>query len=343
MKKNLMVENYPHERALHCETGSARNLFRFYGKHFSEAMIFGIGSGIDFIHFPIPLLNNLECPLFRSLTTKVFKNFSKRMGIKYKLLTFRNENKAMEKLDFLLESGIPVGLVVEVLFLPYFREISGDWHFNGHQIVVVGKEGDDYIVSDTEWYLPSDSYNKISSADLKKARFPKDLFALKGAMFYIESFTDTIDMKQAIVKGIKKTCFRMIDNPLPFIGYKGIYYLSKRMRNYIKKYGKMKALESIKWQYTISEVAGTGGSGYRFLYATFIKEAAEYLKDKELSDIAIEMRKVGDNWQQLALDITRYIKSEGANDINVLADIVMSIAPKEEQVFRKLKQWVKKQ
>lgn len=135
----------------------------------------------------------------------------------------------------------------------------------------------------------------------------------------------------------------MIDNPLPFIGYKGIYYLSKRMRSYIKKYGKIKALESIKWQYTISEVAGTGGSGYRFLYATFLKEAAEYLKDEELVELAKEMRVVGDSWQQLALEVTRYIKSEGANDINVLADIVMSIAPKEEQVFRKLKQWVKKQ
>ena len=338
-----MIDNYPHERALHCETGSARNLYKFYGKEFSEGMIFGIGSGIDFIHFPVPLLNNLECPLFRSLTTKVFKNFSKRMKIKYKMLTFRDEEKAMKKLDSLLEAGIPVGLVVEVLFLPYFREISGDWHFNGHQIVVVGKEGDDYIVSDTEWYLPSKSYNRISSADLKKARFPKDLFALKGAMFYIESFSDNIDMKKAIVKGIKKTCHRMVGIPLPFVGYRGIYHLSARMRKYINKYGKERALESIKWQYTISEVAGTGGSGYRFIYASFLKEAAEYLKDEELSELAKEMRQVGDSWQQYAVESTRYIKSEGANDINLLADIIKSIAPQEEQIFRKLKKWANKQ
>lgn len=337
-----MIENYPHERALHCETGSARNLFRFYGKEFSEGMIFGIGSGIDFIHFPIRLLNNLECPLVRSLPTKVFKRFSKRMKIKYKMLTFRDENKAMEKLDSLLEAGIPVGLVVEVLFLPYFAAISGDWHFNGHQIVVVGKEGDDYIVSDTEWYLPSESYNRISSAQLKKARFPKDLFALKGAMFYIESFSDNIDKKKAIIKGIKATCHRMISSPLPFIGYKGIYYLSKRMRKYIVKYGKDKAIESLKWQYTISEVAGTGGSGYRFLYASFLKEAAEYFKDGELAELAKEMRQVGDSWQQYALEATRYIKSGGASDINLLADIIESIAPQEEQVFRKLRKWTKK-
>ena len=343
MNKNLMIENYPHERALHCETGSARNLFKFYGQEFSESMIFGIGSGIDFIHFPIPLLNHLECPLFRSLTTKVFKNFSKRMKIKYKMLTFRDEDKAMKKLDSLLEAGIPVGLVVEVLFLPYFREISGDWHFNGHQIVVVGKDGDDYIISDTEWYLPSKSYNRISSADLKKARFPKDLFALRGAMFYIESFSDNIDMKKAIIKGIKKTCHRMICIPFPFVGYRGIYHLSKRMRKYIAKYGKEQAIESIKWQYTISEVAGTGGSGYRFIYASFLKEASEYLKDEELSELAKEMRLIGDSWQQYAVEATRYIKSEGANDINLLADIIKSIAPQEEQIFRKLKKWAKKQ
>ena len=338
-----MIANYPHERAMHCETGSARNLFKFYGKEYSESMIFGIGSGIDFIHFPIPLLNHLECPLFRSLTTKVFKNFSKEMKIQYKMLTFQDQDKAMAKLDSLLEADIPVGLVVEVLFLPYFREISGDWHFNGHQIVVVGKEGDDYIVSDTEWYLPSPLYNKISSADLKKARFPNDLFALKGAMFYIESFSENIDLKRAIVKGIKKSCHRMLDIPMPFIGYKGISYLSKRMRKYIKKYGKDKALESIKWQYTISEVAGTGGSGYRFIYASFLKEAAEYLKDEELAELAKEMRQVGESWQQYAVEATRYIKSEGKNDINLLADIIQSIAPQEEQIFRKLKKWANKQ
>lgn len=343
MNKKIMIDNYPHERAMHCETGSARNLFKFKGMDYSESMIFGIGSGIDFIHFPVPLLNHLECPLFRSLTTKVFKNFSKRMKIKYKMLTFYDQDKAMRKLDSLLEAGIPVGLVVEVLFLPYFREISGDWHFNGHQIVVVGKEGDDYIVSDTEWYLPSPLYNRISSADLKKARFPKDLFALKGAMFYIESFSENIDMKKAIVKGIKKSCHRMVGIPLPFVGYRGIYHLSKRIRKYISKYGKDQALESIKWQYTISEVAGTGGSGYRFIYASFLKEAAEYLKDEELSELAMEMRQVGESWQQYAVEATRYIKSDGTNDINLLADLIQSIAPQEEQIFRKLKKWANRQ
>jgi len=135
----------------------------------------------------------------------------------------------------------------------------------------------------------------------------------------------------------------MLDIPLPFIGYKGISYLSKRMRRYLKKYGKEKALESIKWQYTISEVAGTGGSGYRFIYASFLKEAAEYLKDEELAELAKEMRQVGESWQQYAVEATRYIKSEGKNDINLLADIIQSIAPQEEQIFRKLKKWANKQ
>jgi hypothetical protein len=120
MNKKIMIENYPHERAMHCETGSARNLFKFCGKEYSESMIFGIGSGIDFIHFPIPLLNNLECPLFRSLTTQVFKNFSKQMKIKYKMLTFHDQNKQGENLTHFWRPGFLWAWLWKCCFSPTF-------------------------------------------------------------------------------------------------------------------------------------------------------------------------------------------------------------------------------
>ncbi len=48
----MIIENYPQNQGLHCETGSIKNLLDFNGCKISEEMIFGIGSGLDFFsHF----------------------------------------------------------------------------------------------------------------------------------------------------------------------------------------------------------------------------------------------------------------------------------------------------
>jgi len=36
---------------VHCESSALRDIFEFYGFKFSEAMIFGLGSGLGFIYW----------------------------------------------------------------------------------------------------------------------------------------------------------------------------------------------------------------------------------------------------------------------------------------------------
>ena len=47
-----MELEFEHKPAGHCENGVVRNLLKFYGVDMSEAMIFGLGSGIFFSHMP---------------------------------------------------------------------------------------------------------------------------------------------------------------------------------------------------------------------------------------------------------------------------------------------------
>ncbi|MBP7101898.1 MAG: BtrH N-terminal domain-containing protein [Bacteroidales bacterium] len=334
----MRIENYPHKTRIHCETGSIKNMIDFYSFSISEEMIFGIGSGYDFIHFPFPMFNKCETPLFRNIPGKIFLNFTKRMGIKKKIYKFSNPDKAMKALDAVLEKGIPVGLVVEILSLPFFP--LKDRSFPAHTIVIVGKEKDEYIVSDCDYHFPIEELHLIKEEKLKEARYPKTLFSPKGKMFYLVDVSQIKNIKKAIRIAIKDTCHQMLGIPFPYFGAQGIRFLAKRMRKYEKIYGRERALDNLKWQLQTSEEAGTGGSGYRYMYATFLKEAAYYLQDDSLLPFADEMRKVADQWQFFAVEGRRYYKNQENKDMNFLADILVNIAEMEKKLFVDLRKWL---
>ncbi len=337
MTSKIIIENYPHQRGIHCETGSIKNMLKFYGHDISETMIFGIGSGFDFMHFPFRFFNGNEIPIFRSIFVQVFRKFSKRMGIDGHISFFINKKRSMKAIDALLKQNIPVGLVSEVSRLPFFP--LRDRQFSGHHFVVFGKDSNEYIVGDTDPHFPDDSAQRISYEDLMNARFTKDLLSPRGAMFYIKSTPDHFDIKKGILEGIKNTCHQMLGIPLPYFGVKGIYYLSNRIKNYTKIYGEKQAWRNIRFQIFISEEGGSGGSGFRYLYANFLKEAAEYLNDHELMTISLSMREIADQWQQFALEANRQCEERKEKNIVYLANMIHCCAQMEEKLFKELKKW----
>lgn len=337
----MIIENYPHKQGLHCETGSLRNMLNYYKLDISEEMIFGIGSGYDFIYFPFPLFEGTEAPLLRNTPGKITSNLTKRMKIDCVVKKYSNQDKAMKELDELLEKGYPVGMVVDISLLPFFL-VKGV-EFPAHTIVILGKEGDEYIVCDIDYHFPDDSLHRILAEDLKKARFPTCKMSPKGKCFYIKAMPEEIDLKKVIIKGIKDTCYQMLDIPIPFFGVKGIYFYSKRLRTSDKRYGEAGTKKNLERYLLMAEEAGTGGSGYRYMFQVFLKEAAEYLKDDELLALSVYQREVGDKWKEYGLETLRQTKDRNIRDINLLADIVYSVAQMEEKLFTDLRKWVKKQ
>ena len=332
-----MIHDYPHKIRIHCETGSIKNMLDYYAFPISEEMVFGIGSGYDFIHFPFPMFNKCETPLFRSTPGRVFLKFTKRMHIQRCIKKFIFQGKAMRALDALLDKDLPVGLVVEIIHLPFFP--LKDRSFPAHTLVVIGKEENEYIVSDCDYHFPDESLKTITYQDLLKARFPKSMFSPKGKLFYIKTLPKENHLKQGIIESIKDTCHQMLDIPFPYFGVKGIYFLSKRIRSYDKTYGRLRALDNIKWQIQTSEEAGTGGSGYRYMYATFLKQAGKYLQDEQLTLFADDMRDIADKWQLFALEARHFLKGHNGKNMDGLADIVFKIAQMEEKFFINLKKW----
>lgn len=329
-----MLINFQHNQSAHCESGVASNLISHHGLKLSEPMIFGIGSGLFFGHIPFLKVNGIPGTTYRIFPGMIFKRTCRRLGIEMKKQTFRNEAKAMDELDRVLDKGMPVGLLTSVYYLPYLPSALR-FHFNAHNIVIYGKKDGNYLVSDPVM----ESVCEISSKDLQRARFAKGALAPNGKMYYPIHVPQKIDLRNAIVEGIKKTAVDMTSIPVPLFGIKGQRFLANRIRQYPKKLDKRKASLYLGNIVRMQEEIGTGGAGFRFIFAAFLQEAAVILDQEWLIEISKEVTQVGDRWRDFAYDAARICKDRAITGENYeqLADIIIDCARREEEIFKKLK------
>jgi hypothetical protein len=329
-----MVLDFEHRCASHCENGATMNIFKFYGVDIDEPLTFGIGSGMYFGHLPFMKNNHYPVTTFRGKPGKVFKRVCKQLNVKFEMKTFKDPDKAMAELDRVLATGNPVGLQAGTFHLPYFPP-EYRMHFNAHNLVCCGKEGDDYIVSDPV----IEKLAKISYEDLKRVRYAKGANEPNGKMYYITKLPASYNFPKAIVSGIKITIHEMVEIPFPLIGCKGIKYLSKRMRKWPKKHGSLEAARNLAQVVLTLEEVGTGGSGYRFIYGAFLKEAAPLLNRPELVELSKEMGSIANQWREFSYLSARNCKGRGEseNTFDFLADKLLDIAEREEKLFKNLK------
>ncbi len=242
--------------------------------------------------------------------------------------------KAMEALDENLKKGIPTGCLVGVYHLTYFPK-PYRFHFNAHNIIVVGRENGEYVISDPIM----ENFEKLSYDDLKRVRYAKGTYPPNGRMYYVKNTSQNYDLKRAIVKGIRQTCKDMLTIPIPMFGVKGIRYLARRIRKWPEKLGPKKASLYLGQVIRMLEEIGTGGAGFRFIYAAFLQEAAEILGQEWINEVSREMTEAGDRWRAFAVMSGRIFKNR-ANSKETYenaADILVDIANREERIYKRLR------
>lgn len=325
---------FAHRQAAHCESGVASNLLSHYGLTLSEPLAFGIGSGIFFGYFPFIRLNNLPLTTFRAGNGRIIERVAARLNVKIKWQKFRKPQSAMASLDHKLEQQTPVGCRTGAYWLSYFPK-RYRFHFNMHNLVAYGRSDGRYLISDPVFPEPVTCPRK----DLMKARFARGPLPPKGKMYYVMSVPDKIDWHGAIVKGIRSVCNAMTRAPVGFIGVKGIRYLADKVERWPQKLGEEKAALNLGQVIRMQEEIGTGGAGFRFLYAAFLQESAPVLDKSRLLELSRLMTDVGDQWREFALIGSRICKNRAshAETYPVMADILRNCASQEEHLFKELR------
>jgi hypothetical protein len=299
-------------------------------------MAFGIGSGIFFVHLPFVKVMNLPLTSYRSMPGSIFKKTCRRLGIPYVAERFRDPVLGQRALDSHVSAGHVVGLRSNIYWLPYIPQ-KFRFQFNAHNLIVYGRrDNGDYLVSDPVM----DEASTCSPRDLNRGRFAKGTMAPKGLIYYLEPEAQTIDesrLRQAVQLGIRESVTRNL-RTFKYFGVPGIQYLARSMRVWPKKFSDPEVLKlNLAHIVRMQEEIGTGGGGFRFLYAAFLQEASERLDLPELNTAAMQFTEAGNIWREFALETARFCKGKLIGSYQQLPDLLMEVADQERSIFTSLK------
>ena len=332
-------KSFVHHHGAHYETAVTSALFRYQGVDISEPMIFGIGSGIFFGHLPFMKLSHLPITAFRSKPGSVFRKAAKRLGGDFVIKTYRDPQKGMDELRQVLKTGQIVGLATNLYWLPYMSERHRH-NFSGHNIIVLRETEGGFRISD-----PTIGYPVDCPADgLERARFVPGPLNPRGHMYYTKSINPHPDMRTACIKGMKDSCNAMLKIPLPIFGVWGIRFLAKKVVKSPDKLGFQEACRHLAGTVRWVEETGTGGAGFRYMYAVFFQEAAGLFGSAELADLAEEMTAIGDTWREFSVTAARIIKQrdKAEETFAKAGGLMLKCADREEVFFKNLQKVVRK-
>lgn len=302
------------------------------GLPISEAMAFGLSASLSFAYIPLVKINQLPLIAYRMVPRFILKGLKKQLRLPLRFETFREPLDGRRRLDELLDQGRLVGLQSSVFFLPYFPE-NMRFHFNAHNLIAYGKDGDDYLISDPVFNGPT----RCAARDLSRARFVRGALAPKGLIYYFDGPIPRPDLAPLLPGAIKKNCFLMLNVPLPFVGCCGIHLLAHRVRRLPVEKDLEFCQRFVGHIVRMQEEIGTGGAGFRFLYAAFLQEAAAILGNDRLTELSLELTAIGDGWRDFALHAARMNKGRAAMDTALLADTLAALARRERALFKKLR------
>lgn len=330
------MTEFKHQHTAHCESGVVSTLLQHHGIELNEAMVFGLANALTFVYIPIIKLAGMPLISYRMPPKSIIKNICKTLNIQLKIQTFSSPEKGMQTLDQALEQNKLVGLQTSVYWLPYFPQ-QMRFHFNAHNLLVYGKEQDHYLVSDPVF----ETVQRCSSKDLEKARFTKGVLAPNGLMYYINQAPtfDSINQKlpQLIKKAIHQNAKRMLA-PIFFIGTKGMHTVAKTIQRLPEKkvsnaYRKLYLGHIVRMQ----EEIGTGGAGFRYLYAYFLEQAAQYCQEPAFQAASQELTTIGDLWRHFASQCVQQCKQLNPESYQTLAKQLHHIAERETTLWQSLK------
>ncbi|MGH8373505.1 MAG: BtrH N-terminal domain-containing protein [Gammaproteobacteria bacterium] len=322
---------FDHQQAAHCESGAISSLLRHAKLSISEPMAFGISAALSYAYLPFLKFGGLPLFAYRMPPGQLIHGLTKRLGIRMHFERFRSPDAGMTALDHHLSEGRVVGIQTGAYWLTYFPP-DMRFHFNAHNLVVYGKRDNNYLISDPV----IDILVECEADALKKARFTRGVLAPKGLLYYPEFIPAQIDLPRAIRKAIRFTTGMMLYTPVPILGVRGIHFVSRKIRKldpHQEHHNKLLLGHIVRMQ----EEIGTGGAGFRFLYASFLQEAAALLDKPKLVTISEQLTAVGDEWRRFALHAAKMCKDRMPMDYARLADQLSHCANQEAEIYRQLR------
>jgi hypothetical protein len=87
----------------------------------------------------------------------------------------------------------------------------------------------------------------------------------------------------------------------------------------------------------MQEEIGTGGAGFRFMYASFLQESSKLLGKPALQACAVKLTAAGDQWRSFALSAAKMCKDRMPMDYGALSQQLLRCADLEAEAYKELR------
>jgi len=280
-----MIRGYRNRPGEHCGSTAMRNLIHHYcGLDFSESVIFGLGSGIDFLlleaheHEPGVLVFG------RSATLE--PDVAAALGIDYRERVESDDDRAWEQVREEVARGRPTMLSGDAYYLDY-RDFKV--HFPAHRFVLLGFDDDRQVafVADRLDLEPQ----ACSYGALRLSRNPPDFISTQNLWGRFGDARTHHPLEAAYGTAIAESARRMLGRDAAparlslapaepaFRVARGLAGLAEFERQ-LPDWAARDDLEFLA-SYTSQciEKFGTGGGNFRTLYAAFLRAAQVAVPD----------------------------------------------------------------
>lgn len=280
-----------HAPGRHCASTGIRDMLGFHGIQMSEAMCFGIGAGLGIWYLDLP--NSSPSRLVHVRSADIEAQFFSRIGHEFAWDLSDEPGQAEASLRRAIDRGLPALIRTDIYHLPYFRSST---HFQAHVIMVWGydPQREVFFVTDTD----NPELLEVPFADMRKARHQEDSFyETRGNRFSPEAIEPPGSMREIIVGSIVHNSRVILDEARDFQGIRGLDTWLEELPGWAE-------LEDWEWtarfSYQVIERRGTGGGGFRLMYADFLREALRWVPEIASYGLAERMSETAGAWQALA-------------------------------------------
>ncbi len=285
-----------HRVGRHCASTGIRDMMNHYNIGWSEAMCFGIGSGLGIWYIDIP--DGSPSRLMHTRSADLEKDFFNRIGLDFQWERHIDAAESEKMLIRRLEQGRPALLRTDIYHLPYYKTHT---HFPGHAIVAWGYDRQKHIfrVTDTERTEPIE----VAFPDMRHARYAKGgFFNMTGDMFAPATIKVPDNMPEVVRDAVVAQSRLIMGESLNF---QGISSLGKWKKELLQWHHFPDWQWTARFTYQVIEKRGTGGGGFRLMYADFLREAGKYIPAVADRGLADRMHTAGLAWQDLAYALKR--------------------------------------
>ena len=277
----------------------------------------------------------------RGNNKEFFQDIGRRIGVSIEEITTSSERKAEKTLLERLARKEPMMMFGDMGFLPWF-DFPEEYHFGGHTFVICGYDGKDTLLaSDMDPQasgLKKGFYHPISLEQLRKARnshfkpFPPKN---KYLNFDFKEFHEpTVD---DIYSAIKQTVNSMLNPSISNFGIKGILRSAKEIMKWPNAFENEELRLNLFNLYIFTEIGGTGGGSFRYMYSRFLEEASIITSDSKLSEVAKMIWHSGEIFTEIGLLFKDAMQIDDLHSrITKAAEHYSHIAEIEENAFQTL-------